>query len=162
MVGTYVLKRDHQVWLEQEARKVQAHSFLQQSILMGDNSLLWDLTHSMWPALIHSWEWSPPVTWSPSTRSQFLKLPLPQPHCTGSQASNNEPSENTPKPYPNHSTKSGCDGKVIICNPGRGSSPTLNLPVKGIGGLSGPQPPCWRNQYQTSHVDKISNVAGLS
>jgi hypothetical protein len=34
--------------------------------------------------------------------------------------------------------------------------------VKGIGGLSGPQPPCWRNQYQTSHVDKISNAAGLS
>jgi hypothetical protein len=34
--------------------------------------------------------------------------------------------------------------------------------VKGIWGLSGPQPPCWRNQYQTSHVDKISNEAGLS
>jgi hypothetical protein len=33
--------------------------------------------------------------------------------------------------------------------------------MKGIGGLSGPQPPCWRNQYQTPHVDKISNVAGL-
>jgi hypothetical protein len=36
------------------------------------------------------------------------------------------------------------------------------LILKGIGGLSGPQPPCWRNQYQTSHVDKISNAAGLS
>jgi hypothetical protein len=33
--------------------------------------------------------------------------------------------------------------------------------MKGIGGLSGPQPPCWRNQYQTPHVDKISNAAGL-
>jgi hypothetical protein len=33
--------------------------------------------------------------------------------------------------------------------------------LKGIGGLSGPQPPCWRNQYQTPRVDKISNAAGL-
>jgi hypothetical protein len=55
------------------------------------------------------------------------------------------------------------DGKAYVLTPSyQWYHNKMKFRVKGIWGLSGPQPPCWRNQYQTSHVDKISNEAGLS
>jgi hypothetical protein len=63
-------------------------------------------------------------------------------------------------PFINTTVKLNLISHVSVYYIDGSSSGKGGIHVKGIGGLSGPQPPCWRNQYQTPHVDKISNAAG--